>query len=126
MEIVKSEIDRLKGHVLGPSSDQVPPECQLDVLKQVTSDLDRAYVRGMILGADVVVLQDALGAEIVDEGLAWLLERRGLLGRAVPYLRRRQVHARVEVSNYLLQLLLESLVLTVTVPVLIKPEPEFL
>lgn len=76
-------------HVLGPSGNQVPAESQLDVLKQVTGDLDGADVRGVILGTDVVVLQDALGPEIVDEGLARLLERRRLLGRAVPYLRRR-------------------------------------
>lgn len=42
----------------------------------------------MILGANVVMLQDAFGPEIVDEGLTSRLECRSRIRGAVPYLRR--------------------------------------
>ena len=46
---------------------KVPPENQLNPLQQVTRDLDMSDIRQMVLGVNIVVLQKALGGEIVDE-----------------------------------------------------------
>ena len=47
-----------------------PTEVQLDVLQQVTRQLDVSHVGRVVLRADVVVLHDAGGVEVVHEVLA--------------------------------------------------------
>lgn len=46
---------------------KVPPENQLNPLQQVTRNLDMTHIRKMVLGVDIVMLQQTLGGEIVDE-----------------------------------------------------------
>lgn len=75
-------------YVLGTGSHHLPPERQLDELRQVAGHLDGANVGRVPLRADVVVLQDALGAEVVHEGVARLVEGDQLLRHAVPDRRR--------------------------------------
>lgn len=49
----------------------------------MAGDLDGAYISGMPLRANVVVLHDACRVEIVDERLRLLAHPRGLLGDTV-------------------------------------------
>lgn len=46
---------------------KVPPENQLNPLQQVTRNLDMSHIRKMVLGVNIVMLQQTLGGEIVDE-----------------------------------------------------------
>lgn len=46
---------------------KVPPKNQLDPLQQVTRNLDMSHIRKMVLGVNIVMLQQTLGGEIVDE-----------------------------------------------------------
>ena len=52
---------------LWPSRLENPSKLELDILQQVTRELDMPYVRGMILRPDVVVLQDARRIEVVHK-----------------------------------------------------------
>jgi hypothetical protein len=46
---------------------KVPPEHQLNPLQQMTSNLNMSHVRQVVLGVNIVVLQQTLGGEVVDE-----------------------------------------------------------
>jgi hypothetical protein len=46
---------------------KVPPQNQLNPLQQVARNLDMSHIRKMVLGVDIVMLQQTLGGEIVDE-----------------------------------------------------------
>lgn len=46
---------------------KVPPENQFNPLQQVTRNLDMTHIRKMVLGVNIVVLQQTLGREIVDK-----------------------------------------------------------
>lgn len=50
-----------------PQRFKLPPQHKPSPLKQMTRQLDMSNVRRMILGVDIVMLQDALRVEIIDE-----------------------------------------------------------
>lgn len=115
---------------LGPGGQQLPPELELDVLQRVAGDLDGADVGGVVLRADVVVLQDAARVEQVQERLAALgpVEVPRAVRHAVVDQGARQVRGRVEVVVDGADLRLEAVggAGEVAVAVLVEAEPESL
>lgn len=55
---------------LWPRSSQLPAELDLHPLQEMAGDLQVSHVRGMVPRGDIVVLQDALGVEVVHEPVA--------------------------------------------------------
>lgn len=82
---------------LGPVGQQLPAELELDILQGVAGDLDGADVGGVVLRADVVVLQDSARVEEVHEGLAGRVQVPGPVRHAIVDHGARQVGGRVEV-----------------------------
>ena len=68
---------------LRPRGAEDESEIQLDVLQQMAGEFDVADVGGVVLGVDVVVLQDAGGVEVVHEVLAGVGAAGEVLGHAV-------------------------------------------
>ena len=69
---------------LGTRGIQRPPKSKLDILNQMARDFDRPDVGRMVERADIVMLQDAGGVEVVHERGAGLVgDVRVVLHRVV-------------------------------------------
>lgn len=95
---------------------QDPVELQLDVLDQVTCELDMADVRWVVLGTDIVMLQHARGVEVGNERSRGLERRVGGVFDGVIKDRIEEVFGGVEVFVYLIDFRIELAILLIGVP----------
>lgn len=123
---VYMDLKKTKRNPLRPSSIKLPPKSHPDELLQMTGDLDSSHIRRMPLWADIIVLHDARGVEVVHERLGPLAGLRCLLGHSVVYDRVSEVVVRAEPLVHLVDFVDETLgrVGEVGVAGLVESEPE--
>ena len=101
---------RLTMNLLRPSRLELPTQSKLDILQQMTGNLDSANVGWMPLRPNVVVLQDSRCVEEMDKRFCRLSRSRHGLGESIVSHWIAEVRFRVEHGDHVADLVDEAFV----------------